>query len=318
MSLKNIFNQQGGFSLLKKYTKNHVFFNAFFAFLFVPKTKKGLELFREYIDIKIYYRLKRKYEKKLKKKFLNEDLSQKCNSKLTKPKIIWFCWFQGIKNAPPLVHSTLKSIKENCPEYEIKIIDSKNLCEYTEIPSYILEKWKKGIISNAHFSDILRTNLLILHGGTWIDSTVLLTEKIPLEIEMSPIFFFRTFKPGSNGHCTNLSSWFISSEKNSKVLQFVQFLLFEYWKKSNYLCHYFLFHIFLEMIFELYPDLIRNMPKLTNENPHFMLFELANNFSLEKWNSIIKHSFCHKLTNRLTEDAKMIDETFYKHILERY
>lgn len=56
MSLKNIFNQQGGFSLLKKYTKNHVFFNAFFAFLFVPKTKKGLELFREYIDIKIYYR----------------------------------------------------------------------------------------------------------------------------------------------------------------------------------------------------------------------------------------------------------------------
>ena len=38
-----------------------------------------------------------------------------------------------------------------------------------------MEKWEKGRIPAAMFSDLLRVELLIKYGGTWIDSTVLCT-----------------------------------------------------------------------------------------------------------------------------------------------
>jgi len=44
-----------------------------------------------------------------------------------------------------------------------------------ELPGYIVEKWEKGRIPAAMFSDLLRVELLIKYGGTWIDSTVFCT-----------------------------------------------------------------------------------------------------------------------------------------------
>ena len=41
-----------------------------------------------------------------------------------------------------------------------------------ELPGYIVEKWGKGQIPAALFSDLLRLQLLIKYGGMWIDSTV--------------------------------------------------------------------------------------------------------------------------------------------------
>ena len=43
------------------------------------------------------------------------------------------------------------------------------------MPEYIVKKWEKGRIPAALFSDLLRLELLIKYGGTWIDSTVLCT-----------------------------------------------------------------------------------------------------------------------------------------------
>jgi hypothetical protein len=39
-----------------------------------------------------------------------------------------------------------------------------------------LEKYQKKIIDNTHFSDLLRLELLIKYGGTWIDASVLVTK----------------------------------------------------------------------------------------------------------------------------------------------
>ena len=98
-------------------------------------------------------------------------------------KKIWFCWLQGLEEAPEVVKACYSSLVRHLEVagqarnegYEIIVIDGKNWREYVELPEYVVEKRGKGLIPAAHFSDLLRLELLILYGGMWIDSTVLCT-----------------------------------------------------------------------------------------------------------------------------------------------
>ena len=148
---------------------------------------KNLSFFKIYLELKrriMYFNIRnanvrnlayREYcFKKLKRKFKNK-LRPLEGVSISNPEFsnkIWICWFQGIDNAPDLVKSCLKSVKRYFPDKEIILIDETNFLEYVNIPDYIIKKWKKGLISYAHFSDILRLEVLIAHGGLWLDSTV--------------------------------------------------------------------------------------------------------------------------------------------------
>ena len=68
----------------------------------------------------------------------------------------------------------------------------------------------------------------------------------------------------------------------------------------------------MQIALESHPEEAKKIPKYTNETPHFMLFEFGNEFNQEKWESITSQTFCHKLTNKLSEDIKFLNETFYK------
>ena len=83
----------------------------------------------------------------------------------TIPRVIWICWFQGLENAPPVVKRCYESVKENLKCYTIHFLTAENMLEYADIPEGILQKWKKGIIGNAHLSDYLRSALLNKWGG---------------------------------------------------------------------------------------------------------------------------------------------------------
>ena len=95
------------------------------------------------------------------------------------PKVIWWCWLQGLAAAPPIVKACYNSLVHGewfkVHGFTVKVIDAKNWREYVELPEYIVGKWEKGRIPAAMFSDLLRVELLIKYGGTWIDSTVLCT-----------------------------------------------------------------------------------------------------------------------------------------------
>ena len=60
----------------------------------------------------------------------------------------------------------------------------------------------------------------------------------------SDLFLFQNLKPGADGSTLNISSWFITSCANNKILLAVRELLWEYWKKENTLIDYFLIHHF--------------------------------------------------------------------------
>ena len=160
---------------------------------------------------------------------------------------IYWCWLQGEDNTPDLYKATLNSIKKICANHTIIIINETNMNKFIKFPSFILEKYKNGLFHKTHFSDLLRLELLIKYGGTWIDASVLVT-KYNEAYFRKDLFFFKAI---NNTRATG-SSWFITSEKESPVLKTTRDLLYEYWRKENYLCFYFLFHVFFKYSFERY------------------------------------------------------------------
>ena len=314
MKISSYFKNAGGLKMIKLYISNHVLGYAILLFLFIKKNRKGLELFRECINAKIFNKLEKKYHKKVinySKEISNSDTN-------TIEKRIWICWLQGIEKAPEIVKTCYKSICAQCHDFEIILLTEKNLFEYTNIPDFIINKWKAGIITNTHFSDIIRNNVLVLHGGFCIDSTVLLTSRIPSDIQKLSLFLFKTYKPGCDGKFVSISSWFLGACKMNPVFLLSQKLLWDYWKKATYLCDYFLFHDFLQMSLNHYVYLDLKIPKYSNETPHFMLFELENEFDPIKFESYKNQSFAHKLTYKLKEGIEQNPNCTYRKVIKLY
>ena len=90
---------------------------------------------------------------------------------------VWVFWWQGEHEMPELVKVCLESIKENLYDSSIVVLTKDNIDEFLSIPDYILDKFNKGIISPAHFSDIVRTGLLKKYGGLWIELRFILLAK---------------------------------------------------------------------------------------------------------------------------------------------
>jgi len=80
-------------------------------------------------------------------------------------KKIWFCWLQGMEKAPEVVKACYRSLTRLIG-YSLTVIDENNWWEYITLPDYILRRREKKQIPSAHFSDLLRLELLIKYGGT--------------------------------------------------------------------------------------------------------------------------------------------------------
>lgn len=106
-----------------------------------------------------YEELHRRYYSKL------ASMHYEYNPNEQPTRVIWWCWLQGEESAPPLCKACLNSIREHLDGFEIKVITEQNMLEFVHFPQFILNKYKKGIISRTHFSDILRTLLLVEWGG---------------------------------------------------------------------------------------------------------------------------------------------------------
>lgn len=84
------------------------------------------------------------------------------------PNIIWSCWLQGIEQAPELVKACLASQKRCLNTGEHRALSVEIYHKWVEIPDFIEQKYKKGIIPAALFSDILRLAVLKKYGGIWM------------------------------------------------------------------------------------------------------------------------------------------------------
>lgn len=306
MGLKDTFIKQGGMKLLKQYWQGGALFTGIGEFLLLGKSRTALEILRLSISLKTKQKLGKKYKWKLDEFDRNYvDKDHKVSNK------IWICWFQGMENAPNLVKKCYQSVVENNPDKDVIVITSDNMESYVTFPEYIMEKWKKGVITHTHMTDLLRLELLIKYGGLWLDATVLCTGRAPSYFFDSDLFFFQNLKPGRDGDCQYISSWLIEAKTNNKILMATKILCYEYWKTNNSMWDYFLLHDFIAIVLEKYEDDWRRVIPRDNAAPHILLLRLFDQYDEKMWNAIKAQTPFHKLSYKLSEKDKNRIGTYY-------
>ena len=308
----NLFNRFGGKKLLLEYTRTGFLFKSIFQIFASGLSDKGLEIFRLSAQRQLYNYLKKNYFQFLIEYKIHDNLDHKTSN------YVWVCWFQGIdNNTPTVVKRCIQSMYDNLKQEEIILLTDENFPNYVSLPDFIMKKYKDGIITKTHMTDILRLELLIKYGGIWIDSTVLCTGEIPGYIQDSDLFIYQNLKPGRDGDAVALSSWFIAAKTNNKVLMATQKLMYEYWKKNNTLIDYFLIHNFLRMSLERFPDEEDKLIKFPNSTPHILLLDMFKPFDRNKWDVIKSMTPIHKLAYKRTEEEMSRKGTYYDYIINQ-
>lgn len=227
------------------------------------------------------------------------DQISKSTTEKSNPKI-WQLWLQGIDSAPVIVKKCMESVQKFTDGREIVVLDNTNIESYVSIPSYVYDKKKRGQISNVNFSDLLRSMLLAEHGGTWVDSTVLLTDAIPSKFIENSLFCFSTTPKEYRGLGNIVaSSWFIHASANNPIMEAMRSMLLDYWKNENSARHHYYFHLFFKIVLER-NELCKNewerVPFFSNVPPHVLQMELFKQYNEERFNQIKGMSPIHKLT----------------------
>lgn len=269
---------------------------------------------------KIYYRYQPHIVKALRKRYQHlmiESLNE-CEAhqlKNEKSDIVWCCWLQGLDNAPPIIKACHRSIQKHIKNKEIRIIDEANRSEYIQLPSYVEQRWKKGQIPPAMFADLIRLELLIKFGGSWIDATVLCTsDDYPKEYLDANLFFFQ-YSPKEPYRFRGISNWFISSYSNNPVLMTLRDMLYAYWKDYNCVLEYFMFHRFIEMIFCLRPEIAKAMPYGYSPNCHILVHHWTEPFNQAQWDKLIGKVYFHKLAHQIDDRIYDNKNNYFNHII---
>ena len=308
MGLKQLFEKQGGMKLLKQYWQGGAFFTAVGEFVLLGKSRTALEILRLSTQLKTKQKLYKRYHRVLDEfeKNYNGNVSHEASDKG------WICWFQGIDKAPELVQKCYLSVKKNMADKDVVLLTTENMFDYIQFPSFIVEKWKAGIITHTHMTDLMRLELLIRYGGLWLDATVFCSDSnVPSYFYQSDLFMYQCLKPGRDGHANYISSWLMSAKTNNKVLLAVRELCYAYWKENNSMWDYFLLHDFIAIVLDRFQEDARAIVPRDNATPHILLLRLFEKFDEETWNAIKTQTPFHKLTYKFTEEQRRMKGTYY-------
>ena len=139
---------------------------------------------------------------------------------------IWFCWFQGLDNAPELIRINLKSWRERNPTWEIVVLDNSNISNFVNLEAILGENIE--FISPASMSDVLRVNLLEKYGGVWVDATTFCNTALDEWLYESMYEGFFGLKNGSNDRI--VSTFFIACEAKHPLISAWKKETNLYWK----------------------------------------------------------------------------------------
>lgn len=254
--------------------------------------------------------LRKKYKKQIAsiKAKLDQEYSQLSH---INSKNVWVCWMQGMQNAPEVVKVCYQSILDNLSDREITLITADNYDQYVDIPEFILNKYKRGIITHTHFSDILRLELLKKYGGTWIDATMFITDSnLPDYMLNDRLFIVQTIEDSA----IQIESFYITAESNNKILGMTLELLYEYWKKHNILIRYLLMFYFFKIATEEYEEEWVDVVPFSRATAKSLDYNLESPFNERVFHEILKLTPIHKLTYK-----KPIREgTYFDYIIKNY
>jgi hypothetical protein len=149
---------------------------------------------------------------------------------MIKNKTIWTYWHQGFNDTPFLVRRCIEQWKKLNPNWTIHLLDKDNVNDFIErLP---IKKDKYDQLSLAHRSDLIRTQLLIQHGGIWADPTCFPVKSLDEWLHQNldaGLFLFH--KPGRD---RIISNWFIAANENNDLLKKLLEELCLYWNENEF------------------------------------------------------------------------------------
>ena len=186
---------------------------------------------------------------------------------------VWTCWLQGFDKAPAMVKACQDSMRRYITDREIIQLTYENYKDYVTLPEHIVRKFERGQIPPALFADLLRLEVLIQYGGTWMDASMLCTDPGLMakdswlqEIMDCDLFMFQALRKGDS-RFYGTSNWFITARCGSLLLMVLRDVLTEYWRDYSVTLDYYMFHDFFFTIAQLYPDEIASMPRRNRLGP---------------------------------------------------
>ena len=308
-----LYKKIGGKDFLRQLMQLHMLLYFFLVLLTVGFDRKSLEIVRLALNNRRLQKLRKKN-----KSFIKCYLDNESNvSERKKSNKVWVLWLQVMESAPLVVKRCFWSLKHNLRNREIILLTEANYCDYITFPEFIQTKIDKGVISRTHLSDLLRLELLEKYGGTWIDATVYCSgSDYPDYLFDSDLFVFQCLKPGLDGECLRISSWFMSSSSNHPIISLTKALLYNYWKKHDSLIDYFLIHDFFELAIETYPNEWGKVVPFSNSLPHILLLRLFDPFDSLVWTSVTRQTCFHKLSYKFEKKMELLKDTYYERIVK--
>ncbi len=320
---KKRFVQFGGWRLILQYARMGVFWTGVKALLRCVVSGKSLKAAYPAVTERVDEILIERYRHILDE---NKDRFSKANPNSGKPResavsrIIWSAWLQGLDNAPEMVNVCLESHQKHLPGYEFRVLDMENYRQWVELPEWVEEKYARGMIPAALFSDVLRVAVLKRYGGVWMDASVLCTgfdnqqlQKQWTEVENSRFAVFRYYRKGDR-YPSGLSNWFIAATPDNVVLTSVYDMLTAYWRDYDCTIDYYMMHLFISCALKAFPEMERGMPKLNSRYSFFLGDALSRTYSQEAWQELVDHVAIHKLNYRKADEARKNPLSYYNFI----
>ena len=101
-----------------------------------------------------FYKVQKKYKKYLTKLNIETSVKEKSSDYL------WFCWMQGINNAPELVKKCYEKVLKNFKNKKIILITDDNFSDYVEIPEFIIKKRNKRNYNKYSFFRYFKSSII--------------------------------------------------------------------------------------------------------------------------------------------------------------
>ena len=122
-------------------------------------------------------------------------------------------------------------------------------------------------MTNAHFSDQLRINLLAKYGGIWVDATLWINQKQDETIFDFPFFSYRAEKslPIASDHGMKQGNWqmYFLGGTNIYFYESLKIVNDAYWNRYSKVMHYLQLDKIIDLIFEDLPELSEEMKRLS-------------------------------------------------------
>ena len=270
-------------------------------------------IFKVFIELFIWNkksrsRTKANWAKLHLKKYVNWAVENTSRQTVTPNKeekpIIWQYWHQGIENAPLLMQKCIESVKTHHPDCDVRVLSFDTINDYVKIPQKYYDLLEQKKIPIAIFSDILRLYLLTTYGGTWVDATLYLTDRIPQKIFDSEFFVLQK-NPKTDAFGDKMSCYFIRADKNSYFAHLTRNTLEKYWEENDYLIHYFIFEHVVSMLSEVNDEtkkLWNEMYYMNTDKLGLLRKKLYSDFDRNEYSEIKKEAFLHKLSYKILKD----------------